>query len=73
MLHRNKSEERRSWGSASCWGSSVFVTYILSKIRAYKLYRRTVSELSGLSDHELADLGIARFDIAAVAREATFA
>jgi len=32
-----------------------------------------VSQLSELSDRELADLGIARFDIAAVARKATFA
>ena len=51
----------------------MFVTYILSKIRAYKLYRQTVSELSKLSDRELADLGIARFDIARVAHKATFA
>ncbi|KLK91485.1 hypothetical protein AA309_19720 [Microvirga vignae] len=54
-------------------GLSMFVTYILSKIRAYKLYRQTVSELSELSDRELADLGIARFDIARVARESAFA
>ena len=54
-------------------GKAMFVTYILSKIRAYKLYRQTVSELSELSDRELADLGVARFDIAAVARKASFA
>ncbi|WP_201862925.1 DUF1127 domain-containing protein [Microvirga soli] len=51
----------------------MFVTYILSKIRAYQLYRQTVRELSELSDHELADLGVARFDIARVAREGAFA
>ena len=51
----------------------MFVTYVLSKICAYKLYRQTVSELSELSDRELADLGVARFDIAAVARKACFA
>lgn len=51
----------------------MFVTYILSKIRAYKLYRQTVSELSDLSNRELADLGISRFDIATVARKASFA
>jgi uncharacterized protein YjiS (DUF1127 family) len=54
-------------------GKSMFVTYILSKIRAYKLYRQTLNELSELSDRELADLGIARFAIAAVARKAAFA
>lgn len=47
----------------------MFVTYILSKIRAYKLYRETVRELSKLTNRELADLGIARIDIARVARE----
>jgi uncharacterized protein YjiS (DUF1127 family) len=51
----------------------MFVTYILSKIRAYKLYRQTVQELSELSDRELADLGVARFDIAALARKASVA
>jgi uncharacterized protein YjiS (DUF1127 family) len=45
----------------------MFVTYILSKIRAYKVYRETVQELAQLSDRELADLGIARFDVARVA------
>ena len=54
-------------------GLTMFVTYILSKIRAYKLYRDTVRELAQLSDRELADLGIARFDIARVARQGAFA
>ncbi len=45
----------------------------LCKIRAYKLYRQTVNELSELSDRELTDLGIARFDIARVARKAAIA
>jgi uncharacterized protein YjiS (DUF1127 family) len=54
-------------------GISMFVSYILSKIRAYKLYRETVRELAQLSDRELTDLGIARFDIARVAREGAFA
>ena len=49
-------------------GLSMFVTYILSKIRAYNLCRQTVHELSRLSDEGLADLGIARSDIARVAR-----
>ena len=53
-------------------GLSMFVTYILSKIRAYNLYRQTVHELSRLSDRELVDLGIARFDIARVARRSVF-
>lgn len=51
----------------------MFVSYILSKIRAYMLYRETVRELALLSDRELSDLGLARFDIARVARQAAFA
>jgi uncharacterized protein YjiS (DUF1127 family) len=51
----------------------MFVTYILSKIRAYALYRETVRELSQLSDRELDDLGISRFQIASVARQAAVA
>lgn len=47
----------------------MFVTYILSKVRAYLRYRETVRELSQLSDRELSDLGISRFQIAAIARE----
>ncbi len=47
----------------------MFVSYILSKVQAYLRYRETVRELSQLSDRELEDLGIARFDIDSVARK----
>ena len=47
----------------------MFVSYILSKVRAYMRYRETVRELSLLSDRELDDLGISRFQIANIARE----
>jgi uncharacterized protein YjiS (DUF1127 family) len=46
----------------------MFVTYILSQIRAYMHYRETVRELSHLSDRELNDLGIVRNDIDYIAR-----
>jgi len=46
----------------------MFITYILSKIQAYLRYRATVRELSQLSDRELDDLGIDRFQIERVAR-----
>ncbi len=51
----------------------MFVTYMLSKIRSYNLYRQTVRELARLSNRRLADLGIARSDITRVARKSAFA
>lgn len=36
----------------------------------HKQYKRTVSELQALSDRELRDLGISRFNINDIAREA---
>jgi uncharacterized protein YjiS (DUF1127 family) len=39
-------------------------------LRRYRVYSQTYAELSALSDRELADLGISRFDIRQVAREA---
>ena len=50
----------------------MFVSYILSKVRSYMRYRETVRELSLLSDRELDDLGISRFQIENVARRARF-
>ena len=46
----------------------MIVTWILSKIRNYMQYRETVAELSRLTDRELDDLGISRYDIDSVAR-----
>lgn len=47
----------------------MFVSYVLAKVRAYRLYRQTARELSALSDRELTDLGISRFQIDSVARQ----
>lgn len=46
----------------------MFVMTILSKIRSYLRYRETLTELSRLSDRELEDVGIARYEIDSVAR-----
>jgi uncharacterized protein YjiS (DUF1127 family) len=48
----------------------MIVTFVLAKLRSWKRYRQTVRELSRLSDRDLADLGISRFDIDSVARDA---
>lgn len=41
---------------------------VLNRFRAYLRYRETVTELSRLSDRDLADLGISRFEIQDIAR-----
>jgi uncharacterized protein YjiS (DUF1127 family) len=52
------------------WNPPMIVTFVLAKLRNWKRYRQTVRELSRLSDRDLADLGISRFDIDSVARDA---
>ena len=46
----------------------MFASFILSKIKSYLKYRETVRELSGLTDRELEDIGVSRYDIDALAR-----
>ena len=43
---------------------------IAHKLAEWRRYRMSVRELTRLSDRELADLGLARAEIAAVARKA---
>ena len=48
----------------------MLISQILSAIQRWREVRRTVAELDGLSDRELNDLGIARGEIANIARQA---
>ena len=41
---------------------------MFDRIRQYQRYRQTVRELRGMSDKELNDIGISRFDICAIAK-----
>lgn len=43
---------------------------LTDKIRYWRTYRRTVSELRGMSDRQLSDLGIGRSEINHIARQA---
>jgi uncharacterized protein YjiS (DUF1127 family) len=45
---------------------------ILTALVQRRVYEKTVAELNALSDRELADLGIARMNIAEIAREAAY-
>lgn len=46
----------------------MFTSVILSKIKEYLRYRETLRELARLSDRELEDIGIARYQIDRVAK-----
>jgi uncharacterized protein YjiS (DUF1127 family) len=49
----------------------MIVSHIIERVRAYLRYRASVRALSGLSERELSDIGIARGEIEDVARMAT--
>lgn len=50
-------------------GFKMFTSLVLSRIRAYLKFKETRRELSRLSDRELDDVGISRFEIDAIARD----
>ena len=45
---------------------------VLTAIHQRRVYAHTVAELNALTDRELADLGISRFSIPEIAREAAY-
>lgn len=45
---------------------------LAERFARYRTYRRTLNELAQLSDRDLADLGISRFDVQAIARDAAY-
>lgn len=45
---------------------------VLTAIAQRRTYARTVAELNALTDRELSDLGISRFSIPEIAREAAY-
>lgn len=51
----------------------LFWTFLLKKYRAWRTYRATLAELSGLDDRSLADINVVRGDIHAISRKAALA
>jgi uncharacterized protein YjiS (DUF1127 family) len=49
--------------------NKTMLTAIARYFRAWKRYDSAINELSGLTDRELADIGISRCDIPRLARE----
>ena len=52
-------------------GASFFEK-LVADYKQYRLFRRTVAELRGLTNRELSDLGLSRSGIIATAREAVY-
>jgi uncharacterized protein YjiS (DUF1127 family) len=50
-----------------------FITKTLENVTRYRQFNKTVKELASLSDRELRDLGISRYQIRDIAREAVYA
>ncbi|MGB0854473.1 MAG: DUF1127 domain-containing protein [Pikeienuella sp.] len=48
------------------------VAAFVARFTEWRSYRRTVVELSALNDRELADIGLVRSDIEAIARKEMF-
>jgi len=48
----------------------MITSMILARLAAWRRYRQTLRELEGLSDRELAELGLGRRDIRTIARQA---
>lgn len=46
----------------------MFFGFVLSNILAYRRYRETIRKYSRFTDHQLEDVGIARFEIDKLAR-----
>lgn len=58
--------------TAPAAGISGLVARISERFARYRVYRETHNELNQLTDRELADLGLSRATIPAVAHEAAY-
>ena len=64
IIHDNRIPGIRTPG----WkGSTMFIAQLIDWYRTWWRYQREVRELAQLSDRELADIGIARSEIQAIA------
>jgi len=50
--------------------TTVLIPHVIERIRAYMRYRASVRALSALSERELADIGVTRGSIPAIAKSA---
>ncbi|UWQ90086.1 DUF1127 domain-containing protein [Aliisedimentitalea scapharcae] len=50
----------------------AFVDTLVARFSRYAMFRRTMNELSALSDRELSDLGLSRSQLRRVAHQAAY-
>lgn len=65
MAYVSTSKSVRFEGVISSWFQGLAGRYT-----AWRAYRATYRELDALSDKELSDIGLSRYDIAQIARQA---
>ena len=53
-------------------GETGFFARLQKSFADYRLYRKTLGELEGLNNRELADLGLSRFDLRKVAYDSIY-
>lgn len=66
------ADNTRNNASALSGGFSTAIHAMVQRISDYRMYRRTIKELSALSSHDLADLGISRSEIPYLARNSVY-
>lgn len=54
-------------------GNSGVLAQLKQRFANYRLYLRTLGELDALTDRDLADLGISRFDVKQLAWDSVYA
>lgn len=71
MMEKTLSNGNAVIGSGFNWLSGALET-VKRRYEQHRVYRQTVRELSELSDRALADLGVSRSMIKALARESAY-
>ncbi len=66
------TSENYSRFETSRFNRNGFIGGLTQRFARYKTYRRTLDELEGLSDRELADLGVSRLSLRSIAYKAAY-
>ena len=72
MAYANHTQTHVAGGTPLATRIAAFGTALRADYAKWRVYRRTLDELASLTDRDLADLGIARGQIGAVARSAAY-